>query len=120
MPAKLELYRKSKVLLGEAERDLEVGCYNKAVSAAYFSVRLAAESILDIRTKRDDKIANAVRRLLEPRVGTGKAEEAWKKYMKLFDSRKLADHRGKLYTRSEAEDCVKTARELRRLILQEL
>jgi len=39
--------------------------------------------------------------------------------MKLLDSRKLADHRSKLYTRKEAEKCIKTAKELRNLIPQE-
>jgi len=119
LSTRLELYRKSRVLLSEAEKDLEAGCYNKAVSAAYFSLRLAAESTLGIKTKRDDKIANAVRRLLEAKIGPREAKEAWRKYMKLFDSRKLADHRGKLYTREEAEACIKTAKELRKLILQE-
>jgi len=117
MSVNLELYRKSNVMFSEALKDLEVGCYNKAVSAAYFSVRLAAESVLNIKTKRDDKIANAVRRLLEVKVGVEKAREAWIEYMKLFDCRKMADHRGKLYSREEAKRCIEIAEKLRSLIL---
>ena len=51
MSARLELHRKSKATLTEAERDLKAGCYNKAVSAACFSLRLTAESTLDTKNQ---------------------------------------------------------------------
>ncbi len=60
---------KSKVLIEEALRDLKHGSYNKAVSASYFTVRLLVEHLLrDLRTSKDDKIANALRRHLEGKV----------------------------------------------------
>ncbi len=61
----LDLRRKSDRLMEEAVRDLECGCYNKAVSAAYFSVRMLAEHMMPgLRTSKDDKIANALKRML--------------------------------------------------------
>ncbi len=92
---RLELY-KVRDIAERSEKEVEAGCYNKAVSAAYFSVRLTAESMLDIKTKRDDKIANAVRRLLEEVVAK-EAEEAWRYYMIPSEKRRLAGHRRNLH-----------------------
>ena len=38
--------QRSRRLLEEAIRDLEISCYNKAASASYFAVRMLAEEIL--------------------------------------------------------------------------
>ncbi len=35
--------QRSRRLLEEAVRDLEISCYNKAASASYFAVRMLAE-----------------------------------------------------------------------------
>ncbi len=79
-------FKKANVLFEEALKDLEIGCYNKAVSAAYFSVRLMAEVLLkDIKTTKDDKIANAIGRILGKNF---KEETMW-----LYEERKKADHR---------------------------
>jgi uncharacterized protein (UPF0332 family) len=55
---------RSRELLRQAIKDLEVGCYDKAVSAAYFAVRRAAEDLLmrlgEHIPRRDDKLANAI------------------------------------------------------------
>ncbi|RDD53667.1 MAG: HEPN domain-containing protein [Candidatus Korarchaeota archaeon NZ13-K] len=97
--------RKSEVLFEEARKDLEVGCYNKAVSAAYFSVRLMAEALIgDIRTTKDDKIANALGRLL--------GRDARERMMWLFGERKRADHRVHLFDESTATQVLEVAREL--------
>jgi len=78
--------KKAEKLLEEAEKDLEVGCFNKAVSASYFAVRLAAEAMLKgVITTKDDKIANAVGRVL----GSDVREEI----MWIYEERKKADHR---------------------------
>ena len=113
-----ELKAKSDTLWKEALKDLEAGCYNKAISAAYFSVRLAAESILrGIKTRKDDKIANALERLLARKLGRKRAEELKAKYMALFSARKLADHRPYTFQKSQAEKHIKTAEKLRNTIL---
>jgi len=56
--------KRSKELLRQAIKDLEVGCYDKAVSAAYFAVRKATEDLLkklgEYIPRRDDKLANAI------------------------------------------------------------
>ena len=96
------LRRRSDLLMEEAARDLEVGCYNKAVSAAYFSVRLLAESLLKMRTRRDDKIANALRRRLELAIGRWEAERVRREFLALFEARKRADHRADIFGREEA------------------
>ncbi len=97
--------RKSEVLFEEARKDLEVGCYNKAVSAAYFSVRLMAEALIgDIRTTKDDKVANALGRLL--------GRDARESMMWLFGERKRADHRPYFFDESAASHVIEVAREL--------
>jgi len=64
---------KAKKLLEEAETDIKFGNYNKAVSASYFSVRLVAEHyIRDLRTTKDDKIANALKKSLMKKLGEKK------------------------------------------------
>ncbi len=97
--------RKSEVLFEEARKDLEMGCYNKAVSAAYFSVRLMAEALIgDIRTTKDDKVANALGRLL--------GRDARESMMWLFGERKRADHRPYFFDESTATLAIEVAKEL--------
>ncbi len=115
----LDLRSKSDELMGESLKDLEVGCYNKAVSAAYFSVRLAAESILKgLKTKKDDKIANALMKVLSRKLGEKKAKELKDEYMALFEARKIADHRPISFSKEMAEFYVRTAEKLRDIILE--
>ena len=111
--------RKSDVLMEEALKDLEVGCYNKAVSAAYFSVRAAVEHLLPgLRTSKDDKIANALKRVLRRELGDEGAEEARGKFLALFEARKVADHRPKSMEEEEARFYVSLAVDLRKMILK--
>ncbi len=119
MDGRRPLLDKSASLLREAEVDLKVGCFNKAVSAAYFSVRMAAEAfLLGMRTKKDDKIARGLKRLLTPILGGEGAEEVRLSFLQLFDMRKAADHRPTKMTREDAEFAVGRARELRAAILE--
>ena len=64
--------RKALSLMRQAEADLEAGCYDKAVSSAYFACRMAAEQVLiELRApipRRDDKLANSVGNVLGRRV----------------------------------------------------
>ncbi|MBS7247675.1 MAG: HEPN domain-containing protein [Candidatus Freyarchaeota archaeon] len=96
---------KSKVLLREAKRDIEVGCYNKAVSAAYFALRMVVERYLDSLgapySKKDDKLANTIQSL-------GMKEVAYVMRV-LFQARKRADHSDKLFTLKETEDLLSMA-----------
>jgi hypothetical protein len=59
------LSQRSRRLLEEAVRDLEISCYNKAASASYFAVRMLAEETLrqlgEHIPRRDDKLANAIK-----------------------------------------------------------
>ncbi|GEM_PF-394248 len=113
----MDLRGKSDVLWDEALKDLEVGCYNKAVSASYFSVRLAAESVLKgLKTSKDDKIANALERVLSKKLGEKRAKEVRNRYMGLYAARKLADHRAFSFNRELASSYVEMAGELREVI----
>lgn len=113
----MSLREKSRRLEDEALEDLGIGCYDKAVSAAYFAVRLAAESKLrGLKTRRDDKIANALARVLSRTLGDEGAERVRREYLALFEARKLADHRPYQFSREEAEDVVSRARKLLRVI----
>jgi HEPN domain-containing protein len=59
------LSQRSRRLLEEAIRDLEISCYNKATSASYFAVRMLAEETLrqldEHIPRRGDKLANAIK-----------------------------------------------------------
>lgn len=52
--------KKSEVLLNEAKKDLQMGNYNKAASAIYFSVRKELVEVLEKMNltvpRRDDKL----------------------------------------------------------------
>ena len=85
-------------LLREAVKDLEVGCYNKAASASYFTVRMRLEVLLRKRSvtipRRDDKLANVLKHL-------GYPEEA-AEMLELYELRKRADYSEDSITREEA------------------
>ncbi len=53
-------------LIRQTSKDLEISCFDKAVSAAYFSARMAVEVFLAERRlrlpRRDDKLANLLKR----------------------------------------------------------
>ncbi len=96
---------KAMRLMKQAKVDLENGCYDKAVSAAYFSVRMLSETYLKgLRTRRDDKIANALGKKLGDQVRL--------EYLYLFERRKEADHRDKVFGKEEARRIVARAESL--------
>ncbi|MCD6244989.1 MAG: HEPN domain-containing protein [Candidatus Korarchaeota archaeon] len=97
-------------LLKEAEEDLRIGCYDKAVSSAYFSVRMMAELYLkDTKTRKDDKLANALGRKL--------GDEVRKEFLFLFEMRKEADHRDKIFSQSEADKILRRAKRIFNVLL---
>ena len=105
--------RKAELLLKEAKADLEHGSFNKAVSASYFAVRLTVEHFLpDIRTTKDDKLANALFREIKRRKGEEKAKEVKKCFLFLFNERKKADHRPYIFSGEEAFGIVARAESL--------
>ena len=104
---------KAEVLIKEAVEDLNHRCYNKAVSASYFAVRLLTEHFLpNLMTTKDDKIANALFREVERRSGRRKAEEMRCTFLFLFSERKRADHRADLFGEEEARTVVEKATSL--------
>ena len=56
---------KVDALLEEAKNDIEAGCYNKDISAYYFTVRMEVEKLTDrLRTmipRRDDKLIDILK-----------------------------------------------------------
>ena len=114
----MSLRDKSDRLMEEAIKDLECGCYNKAVSAAYFSVRTLAEHVIrGLRTSKDDKIANALKRSLLNYASEEEAERFRAIYLSLFEARKRADHRPFMFNREDAEFYLRLAREIREKLL---
>ncbi len=107
---------KVMTLLWEAETDIKAGCYNKAVSASYFSLRMAVELYFQSRrliySTKDDKMARLLINIGLEDVG----RDLFRKYV----LRKEADHRSKLFTEEEAlkvfEDCRKHVLKLLKLI----
>ncbi len=97
---------KARLLLIQAERDLEIGCFDKAASAAYMAARMAAEVLLRSLgqrgiPRRDDKLARAVANL-------GMRPEA-EELMRLYEVRKRADYSRYPVDAASASDCVRAA-----------
>ena len=92
---------KVDVLLREAEKDIEIGCYNKAVSACYFAVRMEIEILANkLRgsvPRRDDKLINLLKHL-------GK-EELAKDAFYLYEKRKDADYSHESLDKDTALKC---------------
>jgi uncharacterized protein (UPF0332 family) len=100
---------KVKVLLHQDRIDLENLCYDKCVSASYFSCRMAAELFLKSRgieylPRRDDKLINLLK-------NQGFKEEA-EELLLLYNLRKKADYSRELVERNEAITALKTAEKL--------
>jgi len=104
--------RKQDILLSEAENDIAIRNYNKAVSAIYFALRKEVEEIIQKLgfqlPRRDDKLANIIKHL-------GFDEEALI-FMKLYELRKKADYADE----SIEEKDVKKALELVRKVIAKL
>ncbi len=103
---------KAKALMDQAFKDLEMGCYDKAVSAAYFAVRMVASHLTRSRARRDDKVANALANFL--------GDEGKIKMMALYEMRKRADYREKFTSEGEAKIVLKEANDLFNLIIEEI
>ncbi len=96
--------RKAKIMLKEAEEDLNIGCYNKAVSASWFAVESLLRAIVLKKRKpmpeRPNKLISLIHRLLY-------TEHPDKKHLahiisSLYEKRKRADHRETLFNRIHA------------------
>jgi len=103
---------KPEKLMREAELDFKIGNLNKCVSASYFTVRKMLEH-LAVRMKmmiprRDDKLANILKHI-------GYGDEA-KLLLRLYELRKKADYDDKEITEEEAEEALKIAENLTKLI----
>lgn len=103
-----KLKEKALLLFQEAEKDLEMRCYNKAVAAAYFSARMAVEAFLKSKVKhlprRDDKLANTLKSL-------GYAQLA-EKLLLLYEQRKKADYGDKAMSKTESVSALSHAKEI--------
>jgi uncharacterized protein (UPF0332 family) len=108
-------FEKAKYLLLQAKRDLEIGCFDKAVSAAYMAARMGAEVLL--RTlgqrdvpRRDDKLANSISNL-----GMGKEGAL---LMELYEARKRADYSSEFTDGKLAEKYVEISEMMLRRFLR--
>ena len=101
---------KARVLLKQAEADLEIGCFEKAASSAYFAARMACEvwarrrGVRDL-PRRDDKLANLVRNL-------GRASEA-ESLLALYELRARSPF---FIEEGEAKLALEVAREVMKLL----
>jgi len=83
------------------------------VSAAYFAVRMAAEVLLKgVKTRRDDKVANALGRVL--------GQEYRDAMLWLYEERKRADYRAFLFNRERAALAVRRAEEILSEVLERI
>lgn len=95
--------RKSEILFEEAKKDIEIGNYNKAISAIYFSIRKELNDVLESMNlsvpRRDDKLANVLKHL-------GFNEES-EYFMMLYELRKKADYSNELVNKEDIEEALK-------------
>ena len=95
--------KKSEILYKEALKDIEIGNYNKAASAIYFSIRRELEdAVLKIQNyihRRDDKLANVLKHL-------GFEEES-ELFTDLYELRKKADYLNENVSKDEVLSALK-------------
>jgi len=107
---------KAEELFKEAVDDVKIGCYNKAVSALYFSLRMMAEDfLLRIRApipRRDDKLANVLDSLGVKNVALA--------LRKLYELRVKADYRMESISKMEADVAVRVYGEAREALKEKL
>ena len=108
-------YKKFLVLLEEAEKDFANKCYNKAVSALWFSVESLLKGIV-LRIngwipEEPGKLISLFAKILEKRFPS--KAHLMKQIHKLYIHRVRADHRADIY---EAEIARKIYFDARRLI----
>ena len=113
---RIERYiRKGRVLLEEARKDLEIGNYNKCVSAAYFAVEAFANALFLIKKQKTRGYRGRIS-LVKSFIG-----EKYAEMMEvLHDMRSDADHRDKLMTRSDAEHAIRIAEKLINALVKKL
>lgn len=99
--------RKSEVLLKQAEIDLERGCYEKCVSACYFAVECALNSV---SLSRQGSLPKGYRSRLAL-VGRW-FPHLLKDYDSLHRLRVRADHWDDLISEKEAMDSLSTSKRL--------
>lgn len=103
-----KLRERALLLLKEAQKDSDIQCYNKAVSAAYFAARMATESFLAEKVqhlpRRDDKLANVLRN-----VGL---ESLASILMELYQLRKNADYGERVMSIEDSGRAVTKAKTL--------
>ena len=107
---------KSRVLLIEAEKDFENECYNKTVSASWFALETFIRGILLIYGKpvpeRTGALIAKIQKLIKER--TTFSLEFLTKLHVIYEKRKRADHREKIFQREEAEKTLTEAKEIYR------
>ena len=81
-------YEKAEVLSKEAEKDEEIGAYNKAVSAHYFRVEAMANALFALKKQKTRGFAGR-KALIREFFGP----EAELDFMRLHELRDLADHK---------------------------
>jgi len=105
---------KSKALLGEAERDFQAGCYNKTVSAAWFTVETLLRAIVLYKGRpmpeQPSKLMSIIHRIIleeYPHV-----KHLIPMMSSLYEKRKRADHRETLFNRDHARRALEQAKHI--------
>ena len=112
---KWEAYlRKSTILLNEAKKDLEIGCYNKAISASWFAIEAILRALLLFLRKpmmeRPGALIGQIQRIFNHTYPDYKF--LLPQIHSIYEKRKRADHRETLYGEKDAELVVRAAEEI--------
>ena len=107
MKVEAEYIKKAEILFREAEKDLQIGCYNKATSGFYFSIECLANAILSKHKQRVRGFRGRINA-----ISIIVSRDIAKEMLYLYEFRVLADHKEKIISRNEAFMALKIARKI--------
>jgi len=115
----LKYYEKASIVKEEAEKDLKIGAWNKAVSASYFMLEMLANALFALKKQKTTGFMGRVS-LIKQLLGKDIASE----FLLIHEKREKADHKEKIFSKEEALEifnkAIKFYHMLKNLVEKEL
>ena len=103
----LMYYRKAHVILTEAEKDLQIQCHHKAISAFYFAIEAIANVLLAIKKQKTRGFSGrlaVIRQILGAELSS--------EIKNIHEMREKADHREQILSKEIAIKIAEKARNI--------
>ena len=105
----MKYLKKSDMLLREAKKDLEMNCYNKAISASWFAIETILRAVIIFLGKpmleKSGALIGQIQRIFRKKFP--QYTSLLPKIHSIYEKRKRADHREVLFGEKEASSVVK-------------